>query len=160
MDQLQAWADACTNYGKPSKPDITKQPKLTNQASMSLRRLITTIFNDIQTIGLNEESTFALGWMCPIHKKKDPTEISNYHHPITLLNANYKLLTKVLAIQIVKKNSALVFNVTLLTNAYSPSVGLSENEWMQNHLCLQWFCDNFIPKSSASNTAPFSLCDS
>ena len=32
-------------------------------------------------------------------RKKDPTDISNYH-PITLLNTDYKLLTKVLAIQL------------------------------------------------------------
>jgi hypothetical protein len=37
--------------------------------------------------------------MCPIYKKKDPTEISNYR-PITLLNTDYKLLTKVLALQL------------------------------------------------------------
>jgi len=39
------------------------------------------------------------GWMCPIYKKKDRTEISNYR-PITLLNTDYKILTKVLAIQL------------------------------------------------------------
>ena len=37
--------------------------------------------------------------MCPIYKKKDRTEISNYR-PITLLNTDCKLLTKALAIQL------------------------------------------------------------
>jgi hypothetical protein len=45
--------------------------------------------------------------MCPIYKKKDPTEISNYR-PITLLNTDYKLLTKVLAIQLMKPIHLLV----------------------------------------------------
>ena len=37
--------------------------------------------------------------MSPIYKKKDQTEISNYR-PITLLNTDYKLLTKVMAHQL------------------------------------------------------------
>src|SRR6266853_132104 len=45
--------------------------------------------------------------MCPIYKKKDPTEISNYW-PITLLNMNYKLLTKVLTLQLSKSITHLV----------------------------------------------------
>lgn len=36
--------------------------------------------------------------MCPIYNKKDRTNISNYRL-ITLLNSDYKLLTKVLALQ-------------------------------------------------------------
>lgn len=46
-------------------------------------------------------SFFALGWMCPLYKKKDRTEISNYR-PIIILNTNYKLLTKVLGLQLIK----------------------------------------------------------
>jgi hypothetical protein len=49
---------------------------------------------------MEEMADFALGWMCPIFKKKDCTEISNYR-PITLLNTDYKILTKVLALQII-----------------------------------------------------------
>ena len=39
--------------------------------------------------------------MCPIYKKKNPTEISN-SRPITLLNTDYKLLTKTLTLQLVE----------------------------------------------------------
>lgn len=52
-----------------------------------------------------------------------------------------------------EKISYVPFNAALLTYAYSLSVGLSENGWTQNHLCLQWFRDNFIPQSSARNTS-------
>jgi len=45
--------------------------------------------------------------MCPIYKKKDPTEISNYH-PIMLLNSDYKLLTKILVPQLMKHTQSPV----------------------------------------------------
>jgi len=45
--------------------------------------------------------------MCPIFKKKDHTDISNYR-PITLLNMDYKILTKVLAIQLMEHIHQLV----------------------------------------------------
>jgi hypothetical protein len=46
--------------------------------------------------------------MCPIYKKKDPTEISNYR-PIMLLNIDYKLLTKVLAMQLMESAKTLIY---------------------------------------------------
>jgi hypothetical protein len=73
----------------------TKQDK----PSFDIIKTLTILFTDIQTHGVNDKSEFALGWMCPIYKKKDPSEVSNYR-PITLLNSDYKLLTKVLAIQL------------------------------------------------------------
>jgi hypothetical protein len=45
--------------------------------------------------------------MCPIYKKKDPTKICNYGL-ITLLNTDYKLLTKVLALQLMEPIHLLV----------------------------------------------------
>lgn len=45
--------------------------------------------------------------MCPIYKKKDRTEISNYRL-ITLLNTDYKILTKVLALQLMDEISHLL----------------------------------------------------
>ncbi len=38
--------------------------------------------------------------MCPIYKKNDCNNMSNYR-PITLLNSEYKLFTKVLSIKLV-----------------------------------------------------------
>ena len=65
------------------------------------------VFNDIQTNGVDPRTNFTQGWMCPIYKKKDRTKISNYC-PITLLNTDYKILTKVLAIQLMDHIHSLI----------------------------------------------------
>ena len=61
---------------------------------------LTTIFRDIQYYGIAPDTHFAEGWMCPLYKKKDVTSIENYR-PITLLNSDYKLLTKALSLQLI-----------------------------------------------------------
>ncbi len=63
----------------------------------SIIKLMTSCFNNIQKYGMSEVTGFATGWMCPIYKKNDRNEISNYR-PITILNSDYKILTKVLAL--------------------------------------------------------------
>ena len=83
-----------------------KRSKL-NKMSFNIIKTLTTIFRDIQTHGVEEGTPFTLRWMCPIYKKKDHTEISNYR-PITLLNTDYKLLTKVLAIQLIENIKNMV----------------------------------------------------
>jgi ribonuclease HI/exonuclease III len=58
-------------------------------------KLLTLVFWSIQKYGMAEGSNFSKGWMCPIYKKNDKSEISNYR-PITVLNSDYKVLTKAL----------------------------------------------------------------
>jgi hypothetical protein len=81
--------------------------KENNQNSFDIIKVLTTVFNDIRLHGVDPRTSFTQGWMCPIYKKKDRTEISNYR-PITLLNTDYKILTKVLAIQLVEHIHALI----------------------------------------------------
>ena len=51
---------------------------------------------DIQGHGVDPRTKFTLGWICPIYKKKEKDQVKNYR-PITLLNTDYKLLTKTLS---------------------------------------------------------------
>lgn len=59
------------------------------------------VFNDIEDFGIADNTDFAEGWLCPLYKKKDRTDIANYR-PITLLNTDYKIFTKILAMRLAK----------------------------------------------------------
>ncbi len=73
----------------------------------NITQTLMEIMQDIQLHGVNACTCFTLGWMCLIYKKKDPTGISNYRL-ITLLNTDYKLLTKILALQLMEQAQSLV----------------------------------------------------
>lgn len=78
-----------------------------NKPTFDIVETLMKVFQDIQTHGLDKRMNFAIGWMCPIYKKKDRTEISNYW-PITLLNTDYKLLTKVMVHQLLDNIKQMV----------------------------------------------------
>ena len=65
------------------------------------------ILTDIQRNGVDQHMNFTLGTMCPIYKKKERNQIKNYR-PITLLNTDYKLLTKSLSSQLAKHIHTLI----------------------------------------------------
>jgi hypothetical protein len=59
------------------------------------------VFNDVQTHGIYPQREFNIGWICPLYKKKDRADPSNYC-PITLLNSDYKIMTKALTLCIAR----------------------------------------------------------
>ena len=79
----------------------------TRSPSFDIMGTATLIFQDIQSHGVHQDSDFTLSWMCPIYKKKDRADISNYR-PITLLNTDYKWLTKVLSLKLIEEILTLV----------------------------------------------------
>lgn len=87
-----------------------EETKAQGRASFDIVEALTHLFTDIQINGVNEKSEFASGWLCPLYKKKDPSEISNYR-PITLLNTDYKLMTKTLALQLVEQIHKLILYI-------------------------------------------------
>lgn len=57
------------------------------------------MYRDIEKHGIEPSTGFTEGWMCPLYKKGDRREISNYR-PITLLNSDYKIFTKALSVKL------------------------------------------------------------
>ena len=67
--------------------------------SFDVVKLLRLLYNDIEQEGMFEGTGFSKGWMCPIYKKSDWTEIANYR-PITVLNTDYKIFKRVLTTQL------------------------------------------------------------
>ena len=110
--------------------------------SFDVIKALTYLFRDIQEHGIDERTTFTTGWMCPIFKKKDPTNICNYR-PITLLNTVYKLLTKVLVIQLLEHMSQIV---------HPDQAGFIPGRLIFDHICLAKAILNYAEISEENGT--------
>ncbi|KAF5340368.1 hypothetical protein D9611_007908 [Ephemerocybe angulata] len=92
-----------TELWKNLMRDYDEKTRLTDgekeDEPLDVLRLLQLVYNDIESEGVDPESDFALGWMCPIFKKKERDNIANYR-PITVLNADYKVFTKTLTIRL------------------------------------------------------------
>jgi len=84
-----------------------KKAAAARKPSFDVLSCMTMVLNDIQTHGIDDRTQFTLGWMCPIYKKKERDQIKNYR-PITLLNTDYKLLTKSLSMQLASHIHSLI----------------------------------------------------
>ena len=69
--------------------------------------ILTKVFNDIETNGIIQSTKFNEGWMCPLYKKGERNNIANYR-PITILNTDYKIMTKALANKLAKAAPTLI----------------------------------------------------
>jgi len=86
---------------------VYKSDKKMKKPVFNIAKTLTIIYNDIEKNGLDENSKFAKGWMCPIYKKGNETEIGNYR-PITVLNTDYKIMTRALTTRLSKVASLLI----------------------------------------------------
>jgi hypothetical protein len=87
-----------------------EQTKTNNAVySFDIVGMITLVFWDVQEYGVDDKTKFTLGWLCPLYKKNGPTEIANYR-PITLLNSDYKLMTRALSLQLTDRIDKMIHN--------------------------------------------------
>jgi exonuclease III len=77
----------------------TEDVKAERKEKLDIVDLLREVFNDIERHGTAEGTDFAEAWMCPLYKKGDRNEIKNYR-PISLLNTDYKILTKALSLKL------------------------------------------------------------
>ena len=67
----ELWKTLLQKHNQNEKSNITK-------STFNVTKVLTYIFQDIQTHGVGLETDFTLGWMCPIYKKNERTQIRNY----------------------------------------------------------------------------------
>ena len=70
-------------------------------------QILVKVFNDIEEHGISPTTNFNEGWMCPIYKKGERNNIANYR-PITVLNTDYKTMTKALANKLAEAAPSLI----------------------------------------------------
>ena len=70
-------------------------------------KILTKVFNNISEHGIAPDTNFNEGWLCPIYKKGERTNVANYR-PITVLNTNYKVMTKTMVNRLAEAAPMLV----------------------------------------------------
>ncbi len=79
-----------------------------NRSDFDVLKLLAAAFEDVRLHGVCRATSFAQGWMAPIYKEKgERSKVVNYR-PITVLNTDYKLLSKVLAIRLADAAPGLI----------------------------------------------------
>jgi hypothetical protein len=84
-----------------------KDEKYGRQIRFNILEAFKEIFHNICKNELNPRSNFTEGWMCLIPKKGDMHEPKNYR-PITCLNTDYKLLTKIITSRLAKHINTII----------------------------------------------------
>jgi exonuclease III/ribonuclease HI len=84
----ELWKDMAAEHSAAEGGEQQQKPKPPN-----IVKILTRVYNDIEEHGIEAETDFNEGWMCPIFKKNERSDIANYR-PITVLNTDYKIMTK------------------------------------------------------------------
>jgi len=90
-----------------------------NDDTTDIIAMLETVYNDIEEHGVQIQN-WTKGIMCLLYKKKDRHRIENYR-PITLVNTDYKILTKSIAIKLGEVAPSLIHKNQ---NGFIPGRGL------------------------------------
>src|SRR6266540_3764852 len=94
--------------------------------SFNIIEVMTKVFNDIEEHGLIKDSNFSESWMCPLYKKNNKADIANYR-PISLLNTDYKLMTKALSLKLAVAAPKII---------HQDQAGFVPGRHIYDHICL------------------------
>jgi exonuclease III len=89
---IEFWKSLDDQHAAANKDDALKR-------KCNIVWVLTQVFRDIEEFGMDANAKINEGCVSPIYKKKNPEIIANYR-PITLLNTDYKILTKALSIRL------------------------------------------------------------
>jgi hypothetical protein len=78
-----------------------------NNRKFLVTALLIRLIRNIEEEGVCPGTDFNKGWMHPLYKKNEKDCIENYR-PITLMNCNYKLYTKMMANRLVKEITTII----------------------------------------------------
>jgi len=96
---MELWKKMSSNFDAFSDAEINP--------FCDIIKILVKVFNDIETQGITPSTKFNEGWMCPLYKKGERDNIANYR-PITVLNTDYKIMTKALANKLAEAAPTLI----------------------------------------------------
>ena len=85
---MELWKKMCSLYDSAIKQETNPY--------CDIVKILVNVFNDIEQHGIDPTTKFNEGWLCPLYKKGERDNAANYR-PITVLNTDYKIMTKTLA---------------------------------------------------------------